>query len=312
MADTLPPAPSLKYKLKRFGADLTMGGIAAAIAKTSMAPLERTKLLLQVQWSQPHLAPEQRYKGIVDCLVRIPKEQGFIAYWRGNGTNVLRYFPTQALNFAFKDEYRRIFLSGVDKEKQFWKFFAGNLAAGGAAGGTSLFFVYPLDFSMTRLAADVGKNAKNREFSGLFNCLNTIRRKDGLVGLYRGFGVSLQGIIIYRAAYFGCFDTATHLFPNPDQMNFFVAWGIGLIVTIVAEFIAYPWDTVRRRLMMQSGKAAAEREFKGTVDCARKLMVREGVTAFFKGAFSNMVRGVGSAMVLALYKEFQKHVKISN
>lgn len=87
---------------------------------------------------------------MVDCFVRIPKEQGVLAYWRGNLANVIRYFPTQALNFAFKDKYKQIFLSGVDKHTQFWRYFLGNLASGGAAGATSLCFVYPLDFARTR------------------------------------------------------------------------------------------------------------------------------------------------------------------
>ena len=92
-------------------------------------------------------------------------------------------------------------MDGVDKRKQFWRYFAGNLASGGAAGATSLCFVYPLDFARTRLAADIGK-AGGREFTGLGNCLTKVFKSDGLMGLYRGFGVSVQGIIIYRAAYF--------------------------------------------------------------------------------------------------------------
>lgn len=90
------------------------------------------------------------FAGMVDCFVRIPKEQGFTAFWRGNMANVIRYFPTQALNFAFKDKYKQIFLGGVDPKTQFWRHFAGNLASGGAAGATSLCFVYPLDFARTR------------------------------------------------------------------------------------------------------------------------------------------------------------------
>ena len=57
-----------------------------------------------------------------------------------------------------------MFMDGLDKNKEFWKFFAGNLAAGGAAGATSLCIVYPLDFARTRLGADVGKAAADREF----------------------------------------------------------------------------------------------------------------------------------------------------
>ena len=144
----------------------------------------------------------------MDCARRIPKEQGFLAFWRGNLANVIRYFPTQALNFAFKDKYKNVFLDGVDKHKQFWRYFAGNLASGGAAGATSLCFVYPLDFARTRLAADVGRAGASREFKGLGDCLVKISKSDGIRGLYQGFSVSVQGIIIYRAAYFGVYDTA--------------------------------------------------------------------------------------------------------
>lgn len=165
-------------------------------------------LPLQVQHASKQITADKQYKGIVDCIVRIPKEQGIASFWRGNLANVIRYFPTQALNFAFKDKYKQIFLGGVDRHKQFWRYFAGNLASGGAAGATSLCFVYPLDFARTRLAADVGKGATEREFSGLGDCIVKIFKSDGLKGLYQGFSVSVQGIIIYRAAYFGVYDTA--------------------------------------------------------------------------------------------------------
>lgn len=88
--------------------------------------------------------------GIIDAFIRIPKEQGALSYWRGNLANVIRYFPTQALNFAFKDVYKQIFMSGIDKKTQFGRWFLANLASGGAAGATSLCFVYPLDFARTR------------------------------------------------------------------------------------------------------------------------------------------------------------------
>jgi len=90
-----------------------MGGVSAAIAKTAVAPIERVKLILQVQEVSKQIAADQRYKGIVDCFVRIPKEQGFSSFWRGNLANVIRYFPTQALNFAFKDVYKSVGLNWI-------------------------------------------------------------------------------------------------------------------------------------------------------------------------------------------------------
>jgi len=291
----------------KFSKDLLSGGVAAGISKTCVAPIERVKLLLQVQAASKQIAADQQYKGIIDCFARVTKEQGFLSLWRGNLANVIRYFPTQALNFAFKDTYKRWFIEGVDKKKQFWRYFAGNLASGGAAGATSLCFVYPLDFARTRLAADVGKGAEQREFSGLGNCLTKIFKSDGLAGLYRGFFVSVQGIIIYRAAYFGCFDTAKSLLTSdPKNTNFFVAWMIAQVVTTGSGIISYPFDTVRRRMMMQSGRK--DILYKGTIDCWAKIAKNEGGGAFFKGAFSNVLRGTGGALVLAMYDEIHKYI----
>jgi len=289
-----------------FFKDFMAGGVSAAVSKTAVAPIERVKLLLQVQAASTQIAADKQYKGIIDCFVRIPKEQGFLSFWRGNLANVIRYFPTQALNFAFKDIYKQIFLGGVDKNTQFWRYFAGNLASGGAAGASSLCIVYPLDFARTRLAADIGKGPADRQFSGLGDCLKKTFKSDGLFGMYRGFGVSVQGIIIYRAAYFGFFDTAKGMLPNPKTTPFLVSWAIAQTVTTVAGIASYPFDTVRRRMMMQAGRKKADVMYTGTLDCWAKIAKNEGTGAFFKGAFSNVLRGTGGALVLVFYDEIKK------
>jgi solute carrier family 25 (adenine nucleotide translocator) protein 4/5/6/31 len=305
MGDSKVVKKAKGFDTRKFLIDLASGGTAAAVSKTVVAPIERVKLLLQVQDASKTIAVDKRYKGIMDVLTRVPKEQGFLALWRGNLANVIRYFPTQALNFAFKDTYKKLFLEGYDKKKDFWKFFAGNLASGGAAGATSLCFVYPLDFARTRLAADVGKGS-NREFKGLADCLIKIVKSDGPIGLYRGFFVSVQGIIIYRAAYFGMFDTAKMVFAGDGKLNFFAAWGIAQVVTVGSGILSYPWDTIRRRMMMQSGRTDVL--YKNTWDCTVKIVKNEGPRALFKGALSNVFRGTGGALVLAIYDEIQKYI----
>jgi len=288
-----------------FAKDLLAGGVSAAVSKTAVAPIERVKLLLQVQASSTQIAADKQYKGIVDAFTRIPREQGFGSLWRGNLSNVIRYFPTQALNFAFKDKYKQIF-QRWDAKTDFWKFFAGNLASGGAAGATSLLFVYPLDFARTRMAVDVG-TGKNRQFTGLGNCLATICKKDGVRGLYQGFNISVAGIIVYRAAYFGGFDTAKSMILGKKKASFWMNWAIAQVVTTVAGIISYPFDTIRRRMMMQAGRG--EILYTSSFDCAQKLLRQEGSKVFFKGAFSNILRGTGGALVLAFYDEIQKIIK---
>ena len=74
--------------------DFLIGGISAAVSKTVVAPIERVKLLLQVQDASSSIKKEDRYNGIGDCFKRVIKEQGFASLWRGNLANVIRYFPT--------------------------------------------------------------------------------------------------------------------------------------------------------------------------------------------------------------------------
>merc|ERR1711990_517466 len=95
---------------------------------------------------------------------------------------------------------------------------------------------------------------------------------DGMGGLYRGFGISVVGIIGYRASYFGMFDTGKPiLFPNKEKTNIFMLWMFAQFVTVSAGIVSYPLDTVRRRLMMQSGLPEAERRYTGTMDCFAKI-----------------------------------------
>lgn len=283
------------------------GASALACVVVAVAPIERVKLILQVQDVKKDIPEDKRYKGIMDAFRRIPAEQGFASFWRGNLANVIRYFPTQALNFAFKDTYKQIFLAGVDKKTQFWKFFMGNLASGGAAGATSLLVVYPLDFARTRLAADMGKGAE-REFNGLADCVTKIFKKDGFSGLYQGFGISLGGIIVYRAAFFGGFDTAKGmLFSDPKKAPLWASWAVAQTVTTIAGLVSYPFDTIRRRMMMQAGEGKA-RKYSSTLDCAIKISRDEGPKAFFKGALSNIIRGAGGAIVLVLYDEIKQWI----
>lgn len=293
-----------EIKTGNFALDFALGGVSAAVSKTAVAPIERVKLLLQTQAANKKLAGDKAYKGIMDVLVRVPKEEGVSAFWRGNLANVIRYFPTQALNFAFKDTYKKIFCP-YNPKTEFWKFFFGNLASGGAAGATSLMFVYPLDFARTRLAADVGKTGAERQFNGLVDCINKVRAVDGVKGLYQGFGVSVLGIIAYRACYFGGYDTAKRTLLSDPKTSVLFKFLVAQVVTTISGLVSYPLDTVRRRLMMQSGQK--EVLYNGTADCFAKIYSKEGPKAFFKGALSNIFRGAGASLVLVLYDEMQMY-----
>jgi solute carrier family 25 (mitochondrial adenine nucleotide translocator), member 4/5/6/31 len=288
--------------------DFAAGGISGAVAKTCTAPIERVKLIIQTQDSNPLIRSGQvaRYTGIVNCFSRVASEQGIPAFWRGNFTNVIRYFPTQAFNFAFKDTIKKLFPK-YDSKKEFGMFFLTNMASGGLAGAGSLCIVYPLDYARTRLASDVGSGQKT--FNGLSDCLiKTAKGPSGILGLYNGFGVSVAGIIPYRGVYFGMYDSLSALNPLRNDRNFVgiaSKFAIAQATAITAGYASYPFDTIRRRLQMQSEKPQSEWMYKGTVDCFVKVWKDEGMTALFKGAGANALRTVGSALVLVLYGEIK-------
>lgn len=90
---------------------------------------------------------------------------GVLPFWRGNLANCIRYFPTQALNFAFKDKIKAMF--AMKKTDPYLVNFGKNIASGGFAGAMSLMFVYSLDYCRTRLANDAkaGKKVAYMPFS---------------------------------------------------------------------------------------------------------------------------------------------------
>jgi len=291
-----------------FLVDFAAGGISGAIAKTATAPIERVKLIIQTQDANPLIKSGEvaRYKGIGDTFTRVFQEQGFKAFWKGNFTNVIRYFPTQAFNFAFKDTIKGLFPKYSSKT-DFGMFFLVNMASGGLAGAGSLCIVYPLDYARTRLASDVGKTQKS--FNGLADCLiKTAKGPSGVLGLYNGFGVSVAGIIPYRGVYFGLYDSLAGINPFRKDSGFIglaSKFAIAQATAITAGYASYPFDTIRRRLQMQSEKPQSEWLYKGTTDCLFKIMKDEGTAALFKGAGANALRTVGSALVLVLYGEIK-------
>ncbi|KAL8130049.1 hypothetical protein V2J09_019204 [Rumex salicifolius] len=288
-----------------FMTDFLMGAVSAAVSKSAAAPIERVKLLIQ---NQDEMIKSGRlsepYKGIRECFSRTIKEEGVISLWRGNTVNVLRYFPTQALNFATKDYIKSVFNFNKDRDG-YWKWFGGNVAAGGVAGATSLLFVYSLDFARTRLASDAkaAKKGGERQFNGLIDVYRKTIKTDGVAGLYRAFNISCVGIIVYRGLYFGLYDSLKPVvLVGGMQDSFLASFLLGWGVTIGASLTSYPLDTVRRRMMMTSGEAV---KYKNSMDAFSQIVKKEGVKSLFKGGGANILRAVAGAGVLSGYDKLQ-------
>merc|ERR1712183_245927 len=237
---------------------------------------------------------DKPYSGVVDCVQRTLRTEGVIPFWRGNLANVLRYFPTQALNFAFKDTIKGIFKTPKDAPQ--WQKFGTNILSGGVAGSMSLTFVYSLDYARTRLANDAKGKGGERQFNGLVDVYVKTLKTDGIQGLYRGFAISCFGIFIYRGLYFGLYDSLKPIVLKENESNFTFCFMLGWFVTCLAGIIDYPIDTVRRTMMMTSGETL---KYRSSIDCAIQIIKLEGFKAMMKGASANILRTAAGAGVLA-------------
>jgi len=287
-----------------FAENFALSGAAAIISKTAAAPIERVKLLVQNQDEMLKTGRlSEPYKGVVDCTMKTFKSEGIVPFWRGNMANCIRYFPTQALNFAFKDQIKIMFKAS--KADSYPVKFGKNIASGGVAGALSLCFVYSLDYCRTRLANDAKSSKKGggeRQFNGMIDVYRKTIASDGIQGLYRGFVISCVGIIVYRGCYFGFYDTLKPIVIG-DQGSLMASFALGYIVTISAGLVSYPIDTIRRRMMMTSGEAV---KYKGSIDCTKQIVSNEGFMSLMKGAGANILRGVAGAGVLSGFDKFKE------
>jgi solute carrier family 25 (adenine nucleotide translocator) protein 4/5/6/31 len=114
---------------------------------------------------------------MTDCFIRCIREEGVLSLWRGNWINVVRYFPTQALGFSFK-EYFNSKLHGISlSANPKISYLINRVLSGGLAGVATTLFVHPLDYARTRIGVDLGKYFSERQFNGMNDCLKKTYQK---------------------------------------------------------------------------------------------------------------------------------------
>ncbi|KAL3140504.1 hypothetical protein ABBQ32_005089 [Trebouxia sp. C0010 RCD-2024] len=282
--------------LKLFSLHLTAIGGSGAAARTVVAPLERIKILLQVE-GHSNLASRQRYGSFQNAVWQIYQREGFRGYYRGNGASVLRLLPDTAVKFALHDSFKVMFAPPDGRPLG----LTGKLAAGSATGLIKCLSSYPLELAHTRLAADVSQMGQPRLYTGILHCLLETWQHEGTRGLYKGVLASAAGVVPYLAISFTMYDELQSRLPdNKDARS---AWwygltklGSGAAAGLVASTVVYPVDTVRRRMQV-SGSPRHSVSYKGYWDCIRSMSRREGLTAFYRGAGVNALRIIPAAAV---------------
>ena len=164
---------------------------------------------------------------------------------------------------------------------------------------------YPLGFVRTRLGVDVGRNNEERQFKNFFDWTKKVIESDGIPGLYRGLILSLFLTTISKSFYFGLFESGKiHLdFIENSSHHLALMWLFATSTTAIGYFSCYPIDTVRRRLMMQSGRK--DILYAGTTDWIYKILRREGITGFYKGFSAQIIKSFGTSIFLVVNEKLQ-------
>merc|ERR1712151_207941 len=145
-----------------------------------------------------------------------------------------------------------------DKNTQFGKFALTQVASGAAAGGATNTIVYPLIYVRTVLGADLGEV---KQFNGMWDCMQKTVKQGGVLSLYNGIGPSSIGIIVYRGAQFGVQDIVKSFNPYQKETTpiaLFSKFMVAQLAVSISGIVAYPFDTMQRRLQIEASKPEAE------------------------------------------------------
>ena len=286
------------------------GSLAGVVTKTSTAPLERVKTMLQVEGMalQRKLLTETggnagvlKPSSILQVMRSIFAADGLRGFWYGNGANCLRVVPVYALKFGFNDSIKSWVRTTPDEKLSF-----GQLVASGTlAGSIQMFTTYPLEVVRTRLT--VGK-AYGASYNGIFHCFSSTLKHEGIRGLYKGLSPTILTGSPYVGLQMSCFEMVRRKAEELGilhDMKTAQSVVCGALAGIIAQTITYPGDTVRKR-MQTDGIRGTEKMYRGMWHCTMSVFKTEGPSAFFAGLAANVIRGIpGAGIQFAAYNFFK-------
>lgn len=257
---------------------LISGAVAGSLAKTTIAPLDRTKISFQISKSEYSMTKAWQF------LVHTYKYEGFVNLWRGNSATMARIIPYAAIQFTAHEQWKKLLkVDSLKKEDQsnYKRFLAGSLA-----GVTSQSLTYPLDLARARMAV----TSKN-QYQNLSQVFLHAWRTEGARSFYRGYVPTMLGIIPYAGTSFYTYGTLKKIYmekwkikPTPVVNLLF-----GAFSGIVGQTTSYPLDIVRRRMQTAALTGQNHSSIWRTL---QQIYREEGVKrGFFKGVSMNWIKG---------------------
>uniref|UniRef100_A0A3Q1EEU1 Mitochondrial coenzyme A transporter SLC25A42 n=1 Tax=Acanthochromis polyacanthus TaxID=80966 RepID=A0A3Q1EEU1_9TELE len=259
---------------------LLCGAFAGAVAKTVIAPLDRTKIIFQV--SSKRFSAQEAFRLIYCTYVK----DGLLSLWRGNSATMVRVMPYAAIQFCSHEQYKRQLGSYYGYQGKalppFPRFLAGSLA-----GTTAAMLTYPLDTVRARMAV----TAKEM-YSNIMHVFVRISQEEGVKTLYRGFTPTILGVIPYAGITFFTYETLKKLHTEKTKRSQpypYERLAFGACAGLIGQSASYPLDVVRRRMQTAGVTGSCYSTILGTM---RAIVTQEGVIrGLYKGLSMNWVKG---------------------
>ena len=293
---------------------LLAGGVAGAVSRTAVAPLERLKILMQIQGN------EKVYTGIWQGTMHMWRTDGLKGLFKGNGLNCIRIFPNQAIKFmSYEQLSRRISHHLIDNGGDGQLTPLLRLGAGAGAGIVGMSATYPMDMVRGRITIQEGNK---QQYRGMMHATRSIIANEGVLALWRGWLPSVIGVVPYVGLNFAVYETLKDLLIKSnnyrDERDLSIATKLscGAVAGTAGQTVAYPFDVVRRRLQV-SGWSGAEKlhaesghaiAYRGMLDCFARTFREEGLGALFKGLGPNYLKVVPSIAIAFVTYEQMKEI----
>ncbi|KAM4121432.1 hypothetical protein ACB094_01G005500 [Castanea mollissima] len=261
--------------------ELIAGDAAGAFAKTTVAPLERIKILLQTRTEGFHSL------GVFQSLKKLLKHE--------------------ALHFMTYEQYRCWILNNCSA------LGTGpliDLLAGSAAGGTAVLCTYPLDLARTKLAYQVTdsrgsfnygmkSNHAQPAYNGIKDVLRSIYKEGGVRGLYRGVGPTLTGILPYAGLKFYIYEELKWRVPEEHQTSIMMRLSCGALAGLFGQSFTYPLDVVRGQMQVENLQPSFQgsARYRNTWEGLTTIVHNQGWRQLFAGLSINYIKIVPSVAI---------------
>lgn len=285
--------------------NLLVGGISGCVSRTAVSPLERLKILYQVQHITAQTGAAPKYTSMGQAFRTILNEEGARGLYKGNGANCIRIFPYIGIQFGCFEKYKHKLYGGGDASGRLRP--EQKLVVGTLAGATSVAMTYPLDLVRGRLTAQGGAVQGGFRYNGVWHALVTITKQEGFLALYSGSKPTIIGIAPYVGINYFVYESLKEAFVPPDLTERKRALTLimcGAVAGACGQTIAYPFDLLRRRFQMMP--AGGKQVYEGILHAFRTIIRTEGTRALYKGYSANFVKVVPSVAIAFTANDLMK------